>query len=355
MKFVALLAILFLVPFINCATYSWNLLTPTGDSLLPVDDPSAVLMEDGCIYVFGGQTTNFSSETETSYNSLFRYNPATNVVTELHPSGDLPPPRAFHMSWADGNKLYIFAGVNYTYFYTSVNFYNDLWEYNTASNHWTQLTLTGASFPPSALHIYGQAPGNKVFIFGGVDSTFTALDSTWELKYNSREMTLLTISGTVPPPTYNAHHALSYPGIFFGGGVNTAQVIYEDQWTFSFETLTYTQLPASVHNPTNRTHQIFGKIGNVFISAKGDTTGGVDCPNVVYAQNPLNDTWTYNLPNHGWSEVFPTGPAFHNKVGASVTAACGTILYTFGGYNFDPNTCGQVYNTGVISLTCTGC
>jgi len=326
---------------------SWAYLHPSGDNLVGGDAPTAVAFPgESTIYVFGGQTANFSAQVNTAHNALYRYDLDTNHVTLLNPWGTLPAPRTFHSSWKHGsNHLFIAGGISYSYFFDTINVYNDFWMYKIGDNTWTQLTITG-TFPALASFVAETGPDGSVYIFGGVDSSFVAHGDLYKFDISTNTITLLSPAGPKPDARYHAYHAPTEDGFFLTGGVRTDQSYIEDYWFFNFYTQTWTQQTTpSGARPTNRTHSVTGRVGNHFLLGLGDGFGGVDCPGIIFGQNPLNDTWVYEFNTNTFVQVNPSFAPFNKYSG---DARLGANIYAFGGYSFDVNTCVQTYNNDIL-------
>jgi len=322
-------------------------LNPTGDQLFGADQPSAVNL-NGVIWVFGGQTGNFSSQTNTARNTLFTYDIAANHVTKLNPHGSLPGPRTFHSSWSDFGNIYVAGGIEYDYFFTSITVYNDFWRYSIAANTWTQFTPTGVTWPALASLVAQKGPDGTIYLFGGVDSSFVAHGDLYRLDVVSNTLTLLHPAGATPEARYHAYHAPTEDGFFVTGGVRTDESYIEDYWFFHFESQTWTQRPIPEGpRPENRTHGVTGRVGDKFVISLGDLFGGVDCPGIIFGQNPTNDTWVYSFATNRFQQLFPSHAPFLKYSG---DASNGLDIYAFGGYSFDPATCVQTYNSNILRL-----
>jgi len=339
----------FLIVCAFSVSVDWAYMNPTGDQLLPVDAPTAVFFpDDASIYVFGGQTDNFTGEVNTARNTLFRYSILTNHVTQLNPYGSLPAPRCFHSSWARGsNTLYVAGGIAYDYFFETINVYNDIWSYNKILNTWTLLTFTGDAWPALASFVAQTGPDGTVYVFGGVDSSFVAHSDLYRFDLVHQTITHLSPSGELPPARYHAYSAPTEDGFFVTGGVGTDQQYIEDYWFFHFATQTWTQRPIpSGSVPLNRTHGVTGRVGDLFLLSLGDAVGGVNCPGIIFSQAPLNDTWVYSFADNAYTELFPRQHVPYDKYSGDVVA--GLNVYSFGGYSFDINTCTQTFNRNIL-------
>jgi len=327
---------------------TWEYLNPSGDAIVGGDAMSAVAFPGlSHIYVFGGQIDGFAAETNTPLNALYRYDVLLNHVTLLHPESSLPAPRDFQSSWRLGdNLLYIAGGISYDYFFTTINVYSDFWVYHILENRWAQITTNGATFPALASSATEAAPDGNVYIFGGVDASFVAHNQMYRFNMYTNTITLLTPSGPVPEARYHATHVPTEDGFFLTGGVRTDQSVIADYWYFHFATQTWTQQSDPVGPvPQNRTHGVSGRVGGLLLYALGDLPGGTSCPDIIFAQDPINDTWVYSFVENRFEQLFPRFAPFCKYSG---DASIGSNVYAFGGYSFNDNTCVQTFNNNVL-------
>ncbi|KAN0018663.1 hypothetical protein ACTFIU_008592 [Dictyostelium citrinum] len=152
----------------NCTTQEFTRIIPTGSSPPKFARHTSTVIGTK-IYSHGG------FDGFNQHFGLFVYCTIENRWESLSPSGDIPISRTNHASAAIGDNFYIFGGM-----YKSgrdLIFLNDLYEYNTIENKWTQLKGTG-DHPP-------QKCGHKLFNFGGKLLLFGGgYGSQWDIKYN---------------------------------------------------------------------------------------------------------------------------------------------------------------------------
>jgi len=247
--------------------------------------------------------------------------------------------------------MFILGGVNYTYTFSSIKTYSDLWKYDSIYNSWTQVPITGATFPPLASSVAVRSPSGLVYIFGGVDNTFTARGELWTLT-NNGFLTLLTVTGPKPAPRYHAYRAEFDDGFMVMGGVRSDNSYINDIWFYHYDTNTWTQRSLPPGQPNPRTHAVTGLLGGDFLLGLGDlVTGMPNCPGIVFGQAPVNDTWIYSTKLNKWEELTttPQNPSPYSKYTADVVIGDNTI-YSFGGFSFNTATCTQTYNTKVLKF-----
>jgi Galactose oxidase, central domain len=173
----------------------------------------------GNFWIFGG-----ASNTEGVFNDLWKFNPTTNVFTQVKgtsknttanygtvnnsTSTTFPPARtqAAVVVGTDG-KFYIFGGAN------GSDYYNDLWQFNPTTNQWAW--LKGSNTPNAFAFGFGGAnsptatPGaakgamawrinTTMYIYGGegyvASGSVGRLADLWSIPLNNFTVTVLPIS-----------------------------------------------------------------------------------------------------------------------------------------------------------------
>ncbi len=143
---------------------TWNELSPTiaGGGAAPTaraHHTSWVYNDE--IYIFGGYTSGGNS------NSLFKYSPATNTVTNLSPTGTGPSARSLAVSGIVGDEAYIGLGNNGT----STGALSDWFKYDITDNTWTRVDTSFTGTTPSAR--WGSATttlNGLIYVFAGRSS-----------------------------------------------------------------------------------------------------------------------------------------------------------------------------------------
>eukprot|EP00027_Filamoeba_sp_ATCC50430_P005833 CAMPEP_0168549162 /NCGR_PEP_ID=MMETSP0413-20121227/4953_1 /TAXON_ID=136452 /ORGANISM="Filamoeba nolandi, Strain NC-AS-23-1" /LENGTH=332 /DNA_ID=CAMNT_0008579525 /DNA_START=441 /DNA_END=1439 /DNA_ORIENTATION=- len=137
--------------------------------------PAALARHSACvvdnkIYIFGGgiifDPKQLSSDTvkKTKTNLLAVIDPNENSWNWISDFKGTPPPkRSDSAQCSVGRKIYIFGGSS-----EAVKPMNDLWEYDTEANCWTNLTdqMKGSIPPPRSGHTMVSL-GNRLFVYGG--------------------------------------------------------------------------------------------------------------------------------------------------------------------------------------------
>jgi len=102
-----------------------------------------------------------NSGANTYYNDLYEYDPATNQWTQ---KASLPAStRSYCINFSIGKYLYVGLGVS-----NVTQYIPDIWQYNTETDTWTQMN----NFPgPARKYASSFVIGSKAYIFGGMNAS----------------------------------------------------------------------------------------------------------------------------------------------------------------------------------------
>jgi N-acetylneuraminic acid mutarotase len=204
----------------------WTLETPSGGPPAVRRNHSAVWNPGAAeMLVFGG----FCGPS-CSYNDVWSYSVNTNTWTLLANNGTPPPPGYdFHAAWDSINEnMLVFGGYD-----DSVHS-DDLWQYNRATETWTQLSPVGG--PPTARQggaAVWEELGSRMLVFGGWTGS-ASLNDLWEYSPTSNQWTQLTPTGT-PPAARWAMGETWDPDLqrllIFGG--RDGATLFDDTWAYN--------------------------------------------------------------------------------------------------------------------------
>ncbi len=154
------------------------------------------------LFVFGGQ-----DQSDNFYNQMYKFNTVTDTWTSVSTSGGPPAPRAYHSAVAIGSNIFIFGGIS------DFTVFNDLWKFNTSNSTWQQLSSGPSRVSHSAVVV-----GSDMFIFGGDNSTSNSPNNNiWQ--YDSASDLWTEINLINGPSPRSAHAATAIDGnmLIFGG------------------------------------------------------------------------------------------------------------------------------------------
>ncbi|KAJ3274808.1 Multiple epidermal growth factor-like domains protein 8 [Terramyces sp. JEL0728] len=180
-------------------------------------------------YLTFGSDWNSISPVKSDFLS---YNFATNNWTEINTN--IPPPRMDHYSWVYNSKLYLFGG------YTNYDIYHDLWEYDSSTNRWKQLTAT--TFPQnlqynleSAVVFVPRTSGFELYVYSGIDGRYYS--PAYSLfKYDSAANTWIRLrDGPVGLEGGKAVYSLETNSIRIISGYPVNDQYYNNDVLYTFE------------------------------------------------------------------------------------------------------------------------
>jgi N-acetylneuraminic acid mutarotase len=173
------------------AANTWTELKPSGGA--PEGRSRHSMVYDPVsrkVIMFGGAVKMYHWSEELQLNNLWAYDPAANTWTRLRPSGETPPGRYGQCLVYDpvSAKVILFGGDRPwvdSAGRTTTRPLDDLWAYDPVANTWTELKPSG-DLPPGRAYsslVYVYAVG-KIVLFGGsygsiVLNQAIALNDTW--------------------------------------------------------------------------------------------------------------------------------------------------------------------------------
>jgi hypothetical protein len=207
-----------------------------------------------------------------------------------------PAARSDHALLADpgGNRLYLFGGRD-----GSGAAFDDLWEFDIASNSWSQVESAGPS-PRFGVAAATMPEGAGFLLFGG-ETVDVFYNDTWAFDFANRAWSLLSDgAGVAPSPRYglggdfdaNGHFVISH-GFTFEGR-------FDDTWSFDPVQGTWADIsPAPERRPLRRCLHEVGSIddGNRLLLYAGCSSG--------YGPCPQGDLWTLDVAANAWIQLFP--------------------------------------------------
>ncbi|GHN02117.1 hypothetical protein WSM22_36060 [Cytophagales bacterium WSM2-2] len=258
----------------------------------------------------GGFGESIVNNAAVFYKDFWEYDPATNVWTQK--ADFAGPGRDAAVSFAIGSKGYITTGSG------ASGYLKDLWEYDPATNAWTQKEDLGGAGRSGAV---GFAVGSKGYIGTGQGSS-AILKDFWEFDQASGHWTQKADLAGVAR-RYGIGVAVGSKGYIGGGNTpNSLLDFYEydpasNQWTQK------ANCPHSFVLP-----QQFGAGSKVFVGLGG----------LFYEYDPSNNVWTRRADFPG-TNLYINGTAFsignYGYIGLSETqAASNNYLRAF--YQYTP-------------------
>lgn len=338
---------------------TWSKLTTSGPAMSGRSSPAAAAIGPH-IYLFGGVHDDLGTFQFDFFNDLHRFDTRTHQWTLLAPSGAAPPQRTFAAGVAVPHRrlMLVFGGAHFPPDNSSVTAFDDLWAYDVQRNEWSQLR-PGNIGPAGRVSPSMWQRGERIYVFGGVDASFRALNDLWAFDLGTSRWTLLTPDGAAgsPPARFQAFagaDAVLGKLTVYGGlaGADQGFAPRGDTWQFNVLTSTWSDVtPATGNISPARNDGAAAHLGLSLYVQGGETPGGTIGCGSTFPQNPNPELWRYSLLARKWEQVNPQGDALpHLK--RTVAAAVGGRMYVFAGFDFAcaNGVGGQVWNEGVFSF-----
>jgi N-acetylneuraminic acid mutarotase len=269
--------------------WEYTISTNEWDMLMAQDDPGATSQPDGrfaqgMVYIGNDKIIMFGGSISLDeQNDTWEYDIASNEWTNLNPASHPDPRKSFCMTYDhDSNMIYLFGGYD-------GNKFDDLWVYDVAGNSWSEITTTPK--PPARMSggmVY--AGNSKLILFGGKGQDLGVYyNDMWEYDITGDAWTEISISGSQPPEMWG--HQIEYlPGengiILFGG--HDSDSYFDDTWKFNLTDNSWQEINPDSSIPDERwNHSMaYDESMDSVILFGGNNTGG-----------KYNDTWKYkNAP-----------------------------------------------------------
>ncbi len=177
------------------ATHASNPLARCHHSLVKCGDGTGIL--------FGGFTREFR------LNDTQRYNPTTNLWTQIATTGNVPEPRCLHSSvWIPStNELFVYGGIESGGFFTE-NYFLDTSLLNLTTNRWSRLDDSAPGGRAGAVAFYSSAE-DAVFLWSGLHKRGTFANrfedffdgytsDLWKFDPHTRTWEIVEVAGTTP-------------------------------------------------------------------------------------------------------------------------------------------------------------
>jgi hypothetical protein len=130
----------------------------------------------GMVYDAGrGVTVLFGGATASGFtNDTWEFNAATKTWIQVTTTGTPSARGAFVLAYDVARaRIVLFGG------YGSAGFLNETWEYNGATQTWTQVTTSQAPAARAGSGLVYDASLGRSVLFGGLDAALNALNDTW--------------------------------------------------------------------------------------------------------------------------------------------------------------------------------
>ncbi len=294
-------SLLFLISFLSFSVFgqNWQYRASLPTAAEARHHPITFSIDGFGYLVTGSAANNFLDD-------MYRYDPQSNTWEQMNDFSG--PARAFGYGAAYDGKAYVGFGLDGSY-----EPLNDLWEYDPTTDSWTQLASmpTYGRYHPAMITLNG-----KIYVGTGENTTEPTLseydlDDWWE--YDIATDTWTQKADFIGPAV---HHPFfftdgQYAYVCFGHSV-LQSTVYNTVYRYDPENDSWTQMnnmPAS--GRVAGTQFNFGSRGYVL---SGENSSHVPFSTGEFWQyNPVNDSWTELNPHFGGSRWAPGSFVIDNK------------------------------------------
>jgi len=216
----------------------WQLLWQVGP-LAREYSPLAYDVDDQRLQVFGG----LAPSTDSVDQDTWEWSGGFGAWQERTPAGAVPPGRYLHVTAYDTvrKKTLVFGGLT-----TNSVFFNDLWEWDSPTETWTERVISGPQPSPRyATGMVWDLARQRAVVFGGAGPNGVYLNDLWEWNGTTGTWTNPTPGGA--QPTARAYHTMAYDSVrqkvvVYGGTDGTNS--FDETWEWDGAAQTWTQGPA---------------------------------------------------------------------------------------------------------------
>jgi len=285
------------------------------DQKIPAGRSHSIAVLGSQIYLFGG----FDGTDNT--NTLIRFDTVTMTWEKPHVRGDIPSPRSFHTLSAVGKKLYLYGGSSNHPEDRSPEL-RDMFCLDTEDPNrlrWSQIQYTDAA-PAGRYEHSASVIGNKIFIFGGGNSTGW-LNET--LIFDTEKNKWLTPRPSGKKPTQRLAHSSCVVGnnLWIIGGYSSSARRLNDLHILNTSQLVWSQprYSGSLRERAGHTSVLIDSLVLVF--------GGYDNHEMKLNDISLINTQNFEVINPLVRGTSPSPRSYH------AVACVGRRMFVFGGFD----------------------
>lgn len=242
--------------------------TPAGaNPPVRTENPGTASSTD--MYVFGGAASS------GRLNDLWRFDGTSWTLMTPDGAPSSPPARSqAGVTWDFGRgRLVVFGGAD-----AAGGRFGDTWEWDPATNAWSNVTPAGPSPSPRNFTAITFDPRTgRTLLFGGLDANGTHLNDTWA--FDGSSWTQLSPAGALPP-VRRQHHLvtrLDFADVVLFGGQD-ATLSSPSNWrvdTWIWDGSAWTQVPTTTRpNGQVANDAAYDLIRQRIVLTGGNGTGG---------------------------------------------------------------------------------
>eukprot|EP01038_Epipyxis_sp_PR26KG_P009655 gene9655-12997_t len=351
--------------------YEWRVIHNGEGNTPNVRANAASWIYKDSLWIVGGEGAGLGKSSE-----VWKFSFVEKCWKKMVCTGEPPSPRDGHTAtYIGGSKFIIFGGQGFPYpnnkldrapenfkirTYLVRELYNDLYQFDCDTLAWSPIHPDGLNFP------MGRRGHTAVYIPpGGAHWTFPSTEQTTPLSSPLKNTQRHKSSSSSPfvstphsrskalPPILSPHKNSKQPItvspnsliVFGGSGIELSkytELIYNDLWSFSFDSLCWTRLESGGIEPKCVFNHGMERIGDALVVIGGIST--ISKMNTDFSSpgssnnDSTSDIMLYDLKNASWSylKIFDnlSRPARFNYHGFSIAVDYlknPNALYLFGG------------------------
>jgi len=273
------------------------------------------------VYLFGGEDGSLRSPQGELLNDTWAYNGESNewqIIDALNP----PPARKNHAAAVLEDKMYIFYGQG------ASGMLSDIWEYDPATNTWTQMPSNGASMPTKASHATVNIYEGMFYFYGGRSAggypvnPYAYLYDVRSGYWNQR--------AEHPEGARYGHTTTAFDNKLWVYGGTDGNSVFNDLWRYDPAVNTWTQVFPRGVQPAGRAFHTTTPAGDGLVVCGGENPLGVGYLNGAFLL-PREEVWyPCNYPCN-WGGRSQAQAAVIPSSGGAQSQAADTSILVFGG------------------------
>lgn len=308
---------------------AWYLVTTTGLPTQRRDNPGAA--NDNTFFVFGGRNGNANS---TTHNALFKYDGTsfTTLTADTTAAGFPQARGGAAVAWNfTTNRLVVFGGDSGTGLVGTtaipVTLLGDTWEFDPATNTWTDVTPVAGS--PSARRFssmtWDPSTGGMI-LFGGEDAITSPLTTPRNDSWLFLSGVWIPLSPTTTPPGRRLHSLVTRRDIgdvimVAGDDASvTPQVRHLDVWRWDGQNWSSVPTNGTIPHGTTAAQAVYDELRQRLVITGGQ---GISVPNTA-GGGQYGDL--YGGSPSSWSSEFDFATNTWNLYGAATFGTNDTVI-----------------------------
>ncbi len=321
------------LPVINLHAQTWTKKNDIPPSTVSGRWGAYSFTLNGKIYLGGGYTGN-----QVNLNDLWEYDPATDSWTQ---KADVPGSqgRTYAVAFAINGKGYIGLGVEG---YNSINskFLDDLWEYDPVANTWSQKQSLNDSARGSASCF---VINNKAYIVGGAPDYSLISNDVW--RYDPGQNMWDSMTPCPVAHMSSASFSIGSKGYVVGGQKNTGTGLATLKETYEYDPVVNTWTKRADYCDTlGRNNAVSFVINNKAYVGLGEAKSGATTYyfKEFCTYDPTSNQWSPALAFPGADRTYSVASVVNGKAYAGAGFYhLGSEVYLKDWYEFEPGSTGM--------------